>query len=49
MAEFRNVLAHKYIGIDWNEVYQNLQRSSDPNQFAEFLKTWMGKKQVSKK
>ena len=44
MAGFRNILVHEYIGIDWNEVYQNLKRLPDLGKFADFVRTWMKEK-----
>ena len=41
MAGFRNILVHEYVGIDWDEVYRNLQSLSDLNKFAEFVRSWM--------
>lgn len=49
MAGFRNILVHEYIGIDWDEVYRNLQSLSDLNKFAEFVRSWMKKKSPRKR
>ena len=29
LAGFRNVLAHQYLGVDWDEVYSHLQKLDD--------------------
>lgn len=44
MAGFRNILVHEYIGLDWNEVYRNLQSLSNLYKFAEFVRGWMKRK-----
>jgi uncharacterized protein YutE (UPF0331/DUF86 family) len=44
IAGFRNILVHEYVSIDWNEVYGNLQRLSDLQTFADFVKEWLSKK-----
>jgi uncharacterized protein YutE (UPF0331/DUF86 family) len=44
MAGFRNILVHEYVGIDWDEVYRNLQSLSDLYEFAEFVRGWMKRK-----
>jgi uncharacterized protein YutE (UPF0331/DUF86 family) len=41
IAGFRNILVHEYIGVDWNEVYANLQKTSDLVQFAEYIREWV--------
>jgi uncharacterized protein YutE (UPF0331/DUF86 family) len=41
IAGFRNVLVHEYLGIDWDEVYKNLQEIDDLFRFAEFIRNWM--------
>lgn len=48
LAGFRNILVHNYIGIDWDEVYRNLQGLSDLNKFAQFVRDWMKKKALGK-
>ena len=44
MAGFRNILVHEYVGLDWDEVYRNLQNMSDLYEFAEFVRGWMRRK-----
>ena len=41
IAGFRNILVHEYLGIDWNEVYSNLQQAGDLVQFAGYIRQWM--------
>jgi uncharacterized protein YutE (UPF0331/DUF86 family) len=41
IAGFRNILVHEYIGVDWNEVYSNLQKTSDLVEFAEYIREWL--------
>jgi uncharacterized protein YutE (UPF0331/DUF86 family) len=41
IAGFRNVLAHRYLFIDWNEVYNNLQQTDLLKKFAFFIQQWM--------
>ena len=41
IAGFRNILVHEYIGVDWDEVYSNLQKTHDLVQFAEYIREWL--------
>ena len=41
MAGFRNILAHEYLAIDWDLVYEHLQRLGDLYQFADYLRGWL--------
>jgi uncharacterized protein YutE (UPF0331/DUF86 family) len=41
IAGFRNILVHEYLGIDWNEVYSNLQKINDLIKFAEHIRKWL--------
>jgi uncharacterized protein YutE (UPF0331/DUF86 family) len=41
IAGFRNILVHEYLGLDWNEVYSNLQKTSDLVRFAEYIREWL--------
>jgi uncharacterized protein YutE (UPF0331/DUF86 family) len=41
LAGFRNVLAHQYLGVDWDEVYTHLHRLDDLEQFAQFVREWL--------
>ena len=40
-AGFRNILAHEYLAIDWELVYEQLQRLDDLDQFADSLRKWL--------
>ncbi len=42
LAGFRNVFAHQYLGVDWEEVYNHLHRLDDLERFARYIQTWMG-------
>jgi len=41
LAGFRNVLVHEYLGIDWDQVYDNLQQLQDLEQFADAIRQWL--------
>ena len=41
IAGFRNILVHEYMGIDWNEVYSNLQNINDLVNFAGYIGEWL--------
>jgi len=41
IAGFRNVLVHAYVGIDWDEVFDNLQEIDTLVQFAESIRRWV--------
>jgi uncharacterized protein YutE (UPF0331/DUF86 family) len=41
MAGFRNILAHEYLAIDWDWVYEHLQRLGDLYRFADHLRGWL--------
>lgn len=41
MAGFRNILAHEYLAIDWDLVYEHLQRLENLLKFAEYIRKWM--------
>ena len=41
LAGFRNILVHEYVGIDWDEVYRNLQSVDDLARFADFVRSWL--------
>jgi uncharacterized protein YutE (UPF0331/DUF86 family) len=43
IAGFRNVLAHRYLTIDWDEVYRNLHKIDVLYKFAELIREWMRK------
>jgi len=41
IAGFRNILAHQYLSVDWDEVYRHLQRLDDLVRFAELVRDWL--------
>jgi uncharacterized protein YutE (UPF0331/DUF86 family) len=41
IAGFRNVLVHEYLGLDWDEVYSNLQKINDLVKFSEPIREWL--------
>jgi uncharacterized protein YutE (UPF0331/DUF86 family) len=41
LAGFRNVLVHEYASVDWDQVYQHLQRLADLERFAERIRDWV--------
>ncbi len=41
LAGFRNILVHRYLTIDWNEVYKSLQQMNILYEFTDFIKAWM--------
>lgn len=45
LAGFRNILVHEYVGIDWDEVYKNLQNLEDMTRFADLIRHWLDEKQ----
>jgi uncharacterized protein YutE (UPF0331/DUF86 family) len=44
IAGFRNVLVHEYVAVNWDIVYENLQRLDDLYRFKEFIQLWMQNK-----
>jgi uncharacterized protein YutE (UPF0331/DUF86 family) len=44
IAGFRNILAHEYLGIDWDQVYRNLLNLTDLNLFSEYIRRWLAQK-----
>lgn len=40
IAGFRNVLAHMYVQIDWELVYQNLQRMDLVSTYVDHVREW---------
>ena len=44
LAGFRNVLAHQYLGVDWDEVYAHLHRLDELERFARHIREWLGKR-----
>ena len=41
IAGFRNILVHEYLGVNWDEVYKNLQEIDELVRFAELVRKWM--------
>ena len=41
IAGFRNILVHEYLGVNWDEVYKNLQKINELAQFAEIARGWV--------
>jgi len=41
IAGFRNILVHEYLGVNWDEVYKNLQEIDELAQFAEIVRGWV--------
>ena len=41
IAGFRNILVHEYLGVNWDEVYKNLQEMDELAQFAEIVREWV--------
>ena len=44
LAGFRNILVHEYLEVDWQEVYRNLQQTSDLSKIAELVRQWLRRK-----
>ena len=41
LARFRNVLAHQYLGVNWDKVYSHLQQLDDLDRFAKHIRQWL--------
>jgi uncharacterized protein YutE (UPF0331/DUF86 family) len=41
LAGFRNILVYEYLRLDWDLVYQNLQRLDDLRRFREYVLRWL--------
>ncbi len=41
IAGFRNILVHEYLGLDWDEIYSNLQRLEELKEFADAIAFWL--------
>jgi uncharacterized protein YutE (UPF0331/DUF86 family) len=46
LAGFRNVLIHEYMGIDWDQVYQNLQNIDDLIRFSNDIRKYLLMKKI---
>lgn len=49
LAGFRNILAHEYLAIDWDEVYANLTELDDLERFAALIRDWFRKRMSQEK
>lgn len=47
LAGFRNILVHEYMSINWDEVYESLNRLDDLRHFADSVTRWMKSKHPS--
>jgi uncharacterized protein YutE (UPF0331/DUF86 family)/predicted nucleotidyltransferase len=43
LAGFRNILVHEYLSINWDFVYDNLQKLDDLARFADLVRIWIGR------
>jgi uncharacterized protein YutE (UPF0331/DUF86 family) len=41
LAGFRNILVNEYLGVNWDEVFLNLQNLEDLNKFAMYVRQWL--------
>jgi len=41
IAGFRNILVREYLGLDWDEVYSNLQKINDLVKFSKHIREWL--------
>ena len=41
VAGFRNILTYEYLAIDWDLVYEHLQRLDGLYQFADYIRDWL--------
>ena len=41
LAGFRNILVYEYLGIDWDEVYDNLSNLDDLFEFTQKISNWL--------
>jgi uncharacterized protein YutE (UPF0331/DUF86 family) len=47
LAGFRNILIHEYLGIDWDHVFNNLQKLDDLDKFSKTIQLWLSKREYS--
>lgn len=47
IAGFRNVLAHQYLGVDWDEVYEHLHRLDGIERFSSHVRQWLRERDVN--
>lgn len=43
IAGFRNVLVHEYADLDWNKVYQWIERLNDFKEFLNYIRKYLDK------
>ena len=41
VSGFRNILAHEYLSVDWDEVLTRLSDLSDFVKFADYVRAWL--------
>ncbi len=44
LAGFRNILIHEYLGVDWDQVYKNLQNLGELVTFTDYIRQWLSKR-----
>jgi len=44
IAGFRNILAHEYLSVDWDKVYDHLQNLDDLSRFGALVRKWLVKR-----
>jgi uncharacterized protein YutE (UPF0331/DUF86 family) len=44
LAGLRNVLVHDYLATDWDQVYANLRRVEDLEEFAGYVRRWLAER-----
>lgn len=43
VAGFRNILVHEYLAVDWDQVFENLHRLDDFDEFASAIAQWLAR------
>ena len=44
IAGLRNILAHEYLSVDWDKVYDHLQNLDDLVRFGDLVRQWLVKR-----
>lgn len=44
LAGFRNILAHEYLVVDWDHVFEKLHQTDDLVHFTEHIRDWLLKR-----
>ena len=44
LAGFRNILAHEYLSVDWNMVYDHMKNLDDLTRFGALVRKWLRKR-----